>query len=275
MLTADQIQSFHDNGFLHIKSLLSKEEASHYRERIHSLFDRMNSKAYDATWGSAGQQGATQLQHCHDVQFYDAKFGGLIMDERVTGAAADLIASPNVQLHHTKAFVKPPEKGSPFPLHQDAPFFPHERESMIAAIIHFDDAYEKKGCVRVIPGTHKQGILPHISEGNFHLDKQKYPIDSAIPVPAEAGDVIFLSYLVIHGSGGNESSEPRTTLLIQMRDPEDLPTVDTHLSKGQGTMLRGIDPYAGKPKVPSAAAVEATKSMGGSMGGTMGGSMGN
>ncbi|CEJ81155.1 hypothetical protein VHEMI01300 [[Torrubiella] hemipterigena] len=272
MLTTDQVQSFHDNGFLHIKGLLSKEEASKYRQGIHSLFDRIDSKSYDATWGSAGERGATQLQHCHDVQFYDAVFGALIMDERLTGAASDLIGSPNVQLHHTKAFVKPPEKGSPFPLHQDAPFFPHERESMIAAIIHFDDAYEKKGCVRVIPGTHKQGILPHISEGNFHLDKRVYPIENAIPVPAEAGDVLFLSYLVIHGSGVNESNEPRTTLLIQMRDPEDLPTVETHLSKGQGTMLRGIDPYAGKPKTKPAAP---SNSMGGSMGGMMGGSMGN
>lgn len=270
MLTADQVKSFDDNGFLLVKGLLSKEEAASYREGIHSLFKRIDSKNVNATWGSAGEKGATQLQHCHDVQFYDASFGKLIADERLTGATADLIKSPNVQLHHTKAFVKPPEKGSPFPLHQDAPFFPHQRESMIAAIMHFDDAYEKNGCVRVIPGSHKNGILPHISEGNYHLDKEQYPLENAIPTPAEAGDVLFISYLVVHGSGINESDEERTTLLVQMRDPEDLPTVDVHLSKGQGMMLRGINPIATKYKLPSAADANA---MAGSMGGSMGGSM--
>lgn len=270
MLTAEQIKSYDDNGYLAVKGLFTKEEAAQYRTTLHSLLERIDSKDYDATWGSASSKGTTQLQHCHDVQFYDAAFAKLIVDDRLTGTAADLIKSPNVQLHHTKAFIKPPEKGSPFPLHQDAPFFPHERESMIAAIIHFDDAWEKKGCVRVYPGSHKNGVLPHISKGNFHLDKTEYPLEKAIPVPAEAGDVLFISYLVVHGSGINESDEQRTTLLVQMRDPEDLPTVETHLSKGQGMMLRGINPIAGKKKASNGNAT--TGSMGMSMGGgTMGG----
>jgi hypothetical protein len=48
----------------------------------------------------------------------------------------------------------------------------------------------------------------------------------------------------IHGSGVNTSSEARTTLLVQMRDPTDHPTVLRHLSRGQGMMLRGFDPEA-------------------------------
>jgi hypothetical protein len=40
----------------------------------------------------------------------------------------------------------------------------------------------------------------------------------------------------------NTSDEARTTLLIQMRDPTDKPTIKTHESRGQGMMLRGIDP---------------------------------
>ena len=261
MLTSEQIKSFDDDGFLLVKGLFTKDEAGSYRNKLHSLFDRIDSKSEDATWGSAGVKG-TRLQHCHDVQFYDGAFTQLLTDERLTGATASLIKSPNVQLHHTKAFIKPPEKGSPFPLHQDAPFFPHERQSMIAAIIHFDDAYEKKGCVRVMPGSHKNGMLPHNNQGGFHLDKEAYPIDKAVPKEAEAGDVLFISYLVVHGSGVNESNEPRTTLLVQMRDPEDLPTVETHLSRAQGMMLRGIDP-ARKRKGSGGA----SSGMGGSMGG--------
>ena len=113
-----------------------------------------------------------------------------------------------------------------------------------------------------MPGSHKNGMLPHNNQGGFHLDKEKYPIDKAVPKEAEAGDVLFISYLVVHGSGVSESNEPRTTLLVQMRDPEDLPTVETHLSRAQGMMLRGIDP-ARKRKAGGGT----NSGMGGSMGG--------
>jgi hypothetical protein len=42
--------------------------------------------------------------------------------------------------------------------------------------------------------------------------------------------------------------EARTTLLVQMRDPENKPTFDTHASRGQGMMLRGYDPTVLPPE---------------------------
>lgn len=161
------------------------------------------------------------------------------MDDRWTLAAVDLIG-PNVQLHHNKLFVKPAERGSPFPMHQDYPYFPHERHTMTAAILHLDDAPAAKGCLRVVPGSHRLGPLPH--EGSFHLPMEQYPLESATVCEAEAGDVLFFNYLTIHGSGINESNEDRTTLLIQFRDPTDRPLDDQHRSRGQGMMLRGVDP---------------------------------
>ena len=90
-------------------------------------------------------------------------------------------------------FIKPPEKGSPFPMHQDAPFFPHVNHSMIAAIVHFDDAPLEKGCLRVVPGSHKLGMLPHIGEGAWHLSPDEYPVTDALPLEAKAGDAVFFS----------------------------------------------------------------------------------
>ena len=245
MLSPEQIQFFQDNGYLLVKGLLSRDEAAQMRRETHELAERMDAAGQkDATWGSAKNvaQTPTRLQHCHDVQFYSAAFARLIVDERFTLAASQIMQTPNVQLHHTKMFIKPPENGSPFPMHQDAPFFPHDNHSMIAAIFHFDDASIEKGCVRVVPGSHKLGMLEHQREGSFHLPPADYPVDEATPCPAEAGDVLFFSYLTIHGSGLNGSDEARTTMLVQMRDPEDVPTIKTHESRGQGQMLRGIDP---------------------------------
>lgn len=168
MLTPEQIEFFKENGYLLVKGLLSRDEAAMYRQETHDLATRVYAAGqFDATWGSAGAVSTkkTALQHCHDVQFHSAAFARLIVDERLTDAASAVMGTPNVQLHHTKMFIKPSEKGSPFPMHQDAPFFPHQQHSMIAAIIHFDDAPLEKGPVRVVPGSHKLGMLPHLSEG--------------------------------------------------------------------------------------------------------------
>jgi phytanoyl-CoA hydroxylase len=258
MLTGEQLSFYRENGYVLVERMFTPAEAAALRRECHELAARLSAERnIDATWGSARavmeQAKTTAVLHCHDVQFQSAAFSRLIVDERLTGAAADIIGSPNVQLHHTKMFIKPPERGSPFPMHQDHPFFPHARHSMIAAIVHFDDAPVEKGCVRVVPGSHKLGPVQHVEGGGWHLPFEQYPIESAVPCPAKAGDVLLFSYLTIHGSGINVSNEARTTVLIQMRDPADPPTVKTHESRGQGMMLRGTAPVTA-PAAPTEAA---------------------
>jgi phytanoyl-CoA hydroxylase len=256
-LSPEQIRFYRDNGYLHVPAVFTPEEAALFRQEAHDLARRLVETRTPGVVGEGWGSGRKvtdlprELLHCHNVQFHSAAFSRLIVDPRLTDLVADLIG-PNVQLHHTKMFIKPPEKGAPFPMHQDYPYFPHERDTMMAAIVHFDDAPLEKGCVRVVPGSHKLGPLEHLRDGGHHLPVEQYPVSEATPVPAGPGDVLFFTYLTIHGSGVNESREARTTLLVQMRDPTDHPLIQTHLSRGQGVMLRGIDPEADAgPLVPS------------------------
>ena len=242
-------QHYVENGYVLVKAVFSRDEAAYFRREVHDIAQRLLGNQADDVVNQGWSSGAKvtdlprELLHCHNVQFHSSAFARLLVDPRLTDRAADIIGD-NVQLHHTKIFIKPPEKGAPFPMHQDAPYFPHENHSMIAAIIHFDDAPLEKGCVRVVPGSHRGGVRDHLSDGGHHLPPDQFPVEDSTPCPAEAGDVLFFSYLTIHGSGLNTSQEARTTLLVQMRDPEDLPIVETHVSRGQGHMLRGIDPLA-------------------------------
>jgi phytanoyl-CoA hydroxylase len=147
-----------------------------------------------------------------------------------------------VQLHHTKMLVKPPEKGAPFPMHQDYPYFPHEQHSVLAASVHLDDTDEENGCLYVVPGSHVQGPLEPTGESK-NLD---VPLEAGTPVPCAAGDVLFFNYLTIHGSGVNRSARTRRNVLFQYRDPEDLPVaadgVEEHVNWGQGLMVAGRNP---------------------------------
>ncbi|XOV86963.1 MAG: phytanoyl-CoA dioxygenase family protein [Pseudomonadota bacterium] len=248
-LTAGELQSYQENGYVLVKAVFSREEAGSLRRECHDLAHRL-AVAKDKGFRNPGWRSGAEvtelpreLLECHNAQLHSAAFTRLICDPRLTDRAADILG-PDIMLHHTKMFIKPPEKGAPFPLHQDVPYFPFRDHSMVAAIVHFDDAPIEKGCVCVIPGSHKGGVLQHIAEGGDHLPVEQYPIAAATPLPAEAGDVLFFSYLTIHGSWLNTSAEARTTLLVQMRDPTDRPLEITHLSRGQGMMLRGIDPTA-------------------------------
>lgn len=248
-LSSEQISFYDENGYLLLEGMFTSEETALFRQEAHALIERLveNNAAgvRNEGWASGGKITALprELLHCHNVQFHSAVFSRLISDPRLTDRVADLIG-PNVQLHHTKLFIKPPETGAPFPMHQDIPYFPHEKHTMIAAVIHFDDAPVEKGCVRVVPGSHKLGWLADENDGGRIQPVNKYPVDDATPCSAKAGDVLFFSYQTIHGSGLNISDEARTTLLVQMRDPVDLPTEQVHLSRGQGMMLRGVDPLA-------------------------------
>ncbi|WP_022909231.1 phytanoyl-CoA dioxygenase family protein [Aestuariimicrobium kwangyangense] len=255
---ADYARQYNEQGFVRVRGLLSKDEAAAYRAETHRLLAALN-RGDDPTWASAaGVAGGqkTSLQHLHDAQFYSSAFTRLLVDPRFTEVATAALGTPNLQLHHTKAFVKPPANGSPFPFHQDHPFFPHRDHKVGAVIFHFDDAPVVKGCVRVVPGSHLAGPLEHDPEGSFHLND----IDptTAVDIECEAGDAIFFPYLTVHASGVNVSDEARTTWLVQFRDPADRPTVKTHdHSLGQGLILAGVDPTGrsgGEPPAPAAGA---------------------
>jgi hypothetical protein len=88
-----------------------------------------------------------------------------------------------------------------------------------------------------------------------------------VPCAAEAGDVLFFSYLTVHGSGINESKEARTTVLVQMRDPLDPPSAAVHLSRGQGMMLAGVDPSCGAATAIQEKCDTGAMGMGAAMGG--------
>lgn len=239
-LSPEQRASYAENGYLLVRGLIPPDEAAALRAEVHAIAARQGPT--NATWASVAA-GGTQLEHSHDVQFRSAAFTRMLSDPRLVAVFTGLIG-PNVQLHHNKMFIKPPEKGSPFPMHQDYGYFPHRGTSMTAAILHLDDAPDAKGCVRVYPGSHKLGPLPAIGDDR-HVDEAAFPLAGATPVEAAAGDLLVFNFLTVHGSGLNVSDAARTTWLVQVRDPEDEPLTDQHRSRGQGMMLAGIDPRAG------------------------------
>ena len=158
--------------------------------------------------------------HTHNVHQYSSTWLRALQQKTFLDQA-ERILGPDIILHHTKLFFKPPGVGSPFPLHQDWSYFPTEKDTMIAAVIHLTDVSSEMGCLRVCPGSHRLGRLPGSSGQSSSAFPREYSIDSAVPVEARAGDVLFFHYFTLHGSLPNRSPHPRKTVLVQMYGGQD------------------------------------------------------
>ena len=63
MLSQEQLDFYHANGFLLVKGLISREEAGRLRAEAHALIERLSAiKSMEATWESA--RGVTPEKRC-------------------------------------------------------------------------------------------------------------------------------------------------------------------------------------------------------------------
>ena len=121
-LTPSELAHWHEHGFVLAKGVFTREEASALRVEAHALVERRRETGHapavgtqkDGGWASARlvDAGPRALNGCHNVQFHSAPFSRMVTDPRLVERASDIIR-PNVQLHHTKMFIKPPEIGAP------------------------------------------------------------------------------------------------------------------------------------------------------------------
>ncbi len=247
--------SYLERGYVHVEGVFSPDEVVELRAAVDGIVERAVTAQRDMnhTWGGSWMDEQERkdlvLKGYHDLQYHDACFTRALCHPGMVDVLRGLIGA-NVQLHHSKMLVKPPERGAPFPMHQDYPYFPHTRHTMLAASVHLDDADEENGCLYVVPGSHRLGPLESSDDGAHHLDPTEYPLEAGVAVPARAGDVVFFNYLTIHGSGVNRSDRTRRNVLFQYRDPADLPLNAAHVNWGQGLMVCGHNPsfHATRPR---------------------------
>jgi ectoine hydroxylase-related dioxygenase (phytanoyl-CoA dioxygenase family) len=167
----------------------------------------------------------------------------MVQNKQLLDLGESLIG-PDIILHHTKLFLKPPRKGAAFPLHQDWSYFPTEKNSMIAAVVHLSDSTEEMGCIRVVPESHQLGKLEK-SDGHTHIPEihDKDHLDDAEPIVAELGDVAFFHCCSVHGSMPNLSEKPRKTILVQLYAGDDR-IIDGNQHTNVQLVLRGHNHHA-------------------------------
>jgi ectoine hydroxylase-related dioxygenase (phytanoyl-CoA dioxygenase family) len=133
----------------------------------------------------------------------------------------DLVGSERVAVFTDKLNLKRPREGSGFRWHQDSPYWNHfcsHIDRLPNVMLALDDASERNGCLRVVRGSHRAGLLPGLEGqgrlGPLFTDPRAFDASQQVPAEVPAGSLIFFSPHTVHGSLPNDSALMRRACVL-------------------------------------------------------------
>jgi len=137
----------------------------------------------------------------------------MTLTEPVVVDALTRVIGPNVKCMQSMFFVK--HAGRPGQAwHQDEAFIPTTDRSLTGVWIALDKATVDNGCLWVIPGSHKPGVIWPMREHNdprfdHSPESRGFPWNDsdAVPVELEPGSVLLFNGYLLHRSLNNVCKE--------------------------------------------------------------------
>lgn len=261
---ADQIAAFfHENGYVVLDRALSRQE-----------IDALNHDAAKICRGDYGhfagllpaKDGETdeEVLARHLCIHFPHKMSPLMLNTIAHPAIVRVLTAiigPDVKCMQSMLFIKAAGKpGQAW--HQDEFYIPTRDRSLCGGWIALDDATVENGCLWVIPGSHRPGILwpqHEHHDGRFDCGGESihfpYTDADAVPVPVKAGSLVFFNGYLLHRSLPNYAKAGYRRALVNhyMSATSLLPWVATDQGESVANadvrdivMVAGHDPYAYK-----------------------------
>jgi hypothetical protein len=141
--------------------------------------------------------------------------------------AVETVLGPNLLVWSSGWFPKMPRDNTYVSWHQDATYWGLRPPSVTTAWIALFESTPENGCMRVVPDTHKNPLLPQ-RETYAHDNMLSRGQEIAVEVnEAEAVDIILrpgemsLHHIgLVHGSRMNTSEKPRIGLAVRYITPD-------------------------------------------------------
>jgi len=212
-VTDARVEAFRREGFVKVEQIITRGEALSYRAAAETAVARLTSHAGD------DEAGLHVLRQYVNVWREDQTLASLTLDPRV-GAAAEALAGKPLRLWHDHVLIKRPGKSRPTALHQDQPFWPHDRPETrgpLSAWIALGDVTVEHGCMSFIPGSHTtRGLTPQSTGDDHALIKQVPALAYAqrATVPLRAGDCTFHYGTTAHAAFANVSDTARVAHVV-------------------------------------------------------------
>lgn len=206
-LTESQVEFFREQGYYLFKKGMTED-----------LIDAFNGHIYDirnqdpmSEWASCDKDKkySVRLFNPHKNDSFSRQ---LMKHAIVRGALAQLMGKEAVCVQSMYFYKEPGSPGQA--AHQDYYYIKNDPMTMIAAWTAMEEVVDiENGCLWVMPGSHKLGLLSHGAVKNLEehetWTEETEGVDTSrqIPVPMEKGDILFFSELLIHSSTKNRSTD--------------------------------------------------------------------
>lgn len=232
-LTPEQIEAYERDGFVVIDDVFTADDVAILREASEDA----------AVRDGLEQKGiAEKTVHLLAITTFHPAFMELAKHPAIVDRIRPLIGD-DIQLEHSKLASKPPAKGKgPFHWHQDFAFFPHTNTSLVAVMVMLDDATPENGCMQMVKGSHKWGLLDHMEDGVFGgacQEETRWADENLIEnITPKAGGISIHHCMALHGSDPNLSGAPRRGLVFQYRADDAYQLAD-NVFKDTGILVSG------------------------------------
>jgi non-heme Fe2+,alpha-ketoglutarate-dependent halogenase len=221
-LSADQIETYERNGFVHPLRIMSTDEA----QRVRAGFERL-----EKLLGRKLEYAA--MTHLFFRWAFDLSTQPKILN------AVQAILGPEVLVQATLILCKHPADPSFVSWHQDYKYTSQESAPTVSAWVAISDSTRASGCMRVIPGSHRDGIQPHKDaaiENNILTYSLEADDSRAVDIELKAGEMSLHQANIVHGSLANSSDDKRIGFIIRFVTPQFQKTINPVVrARGRGT----------------------------------------
>ncbi|KKB38323.1 ectoine hydroxylase [Bacillus thermotolerans] len=250
-LSAEQLQSFEENGYLFLEGFFNEEEVA----RMNKELNRVLAESQDSTSKRVIREPESQeVRSVFEVHKHDDFFQSLSEDPRLVDRLAQLLGS-DVYIHQSRINLKSGFVGKEFYWHSDFETW-HVEDGMprmraISCSITLTENTPYNGPLMLVPGSHKRFVscVGETPEAHYEssLRKQEYGVpdresltelveEGGIVAPTgPAGSVILFDCNIMHGSNSNISPSPRSNVFFVFNSVEN----------------KLVDPFSGQEPRPS------------------------
>lgn len=251
-LSVEQIDFFHENGYLAGIKILTDEQVETLREELQKLLNATaeTQKFFYEFHHNESENSENILFHALGAWRISRGFHDLLWNPRFTVPASQLLGGA-VRFWHDQLFVKPAYHGGVVAWHQDYSYWTRTVPlAHLTCWIGLDDSTKENGCVHYVPRSHKWNLLPRGHLANdmnaiFEVlnDEQKSEF-KPVAIELKKGEASFHHPLTVHGSYENFSDRPRRATVINVfrdgvRSDSDEPLLEGVPVIGKGQKIDG------------------------------------
>lgn len=236
----EEISSFAEQGYIVVKNLLDDETRQRFfsrtREDATRLVEPIEYEAelnYPGAPVSLTAPGGKTPRRLKTAHSRDPVFLETIRRPEIASRLRQLLG-PEVVMptaHHNCIMTKEPRFSSDTGWHQDIRYWRFERRELVTVWFAMGREYPENGCLRVIPGTHRELFaVEQLDEELFlreDLDQNREILDRAVDVPLEPGDVLFFHCRTFHSASRNYTDQTKYSAVFTFRSADNPPIEGT------------------------------------------------